>query len=88
VRGPRTIALITCLGAAFAVSACGSGTSGTPAAPTLLGVLDVAVPGRWVTSQWAAQRFRLRNPQEDSGCCRLKRYACASLRLGRLPTSQ
>jgi len=40
VRGTHTIAVITCLGAAFAVGACGAATSGAPATPTLLGVLD------------------------------------------------
>lgn len=33
MRRTRTIALITCLGAAFAISACGGDNSGTPATP-------------------------------------------------------
>src|SRR5215208_5500147 len=38
-KTPRTIALIACLGTAFAIGACG-GSSGAPVTPALLGVLD------------------------------------------------
>ena len=38
-NAPRAIALIACLGTAFAIGGCGDST-GTPPTPTLLGVLD------------------------------------------------